>query len=163
MHRRFIFLQNKDVTPMHLYMNKPIQNSTLIFRYADTSIHWYWYKYKTTSSFSCLSNFSGSFSFRFNCFASFRLFPVHLHYRLLLFDLWCETCEKYIFSKRNIIKFCFDSIFRFGTVHCKKCLSIFPSPAGMSLTKLSLVGKNLIIPVQGEFGKWHPGWGREYW
>jgi hypothetical protein len=28
----------------------------------------------------------------------------------------------------------------------------FPSPAGMSLTKLSLAGKNLIIPVQGEFG-----------
>jgi hypothetical protein len=26
-----------------------------------------------------------------------------------------------------------------------------PSPAGMSLTKLSLDGKNLIIPVQGEF------------
>jgi hypothetical protein len=46
-------------------------------------------------------------------------------------------------------------------VHCKKRLTIFPSPAGMSLTKLSLDGNNLIIPVQGEFGKWHPGWGRE--
>ncbi len=31
----------------------------------------------------------------------------------------------------------------------------------MSLTKLSLAGKNLIIPGQGEFGKWLPGWGRE--
>jgi hypothetical protein len=31
----------------------------------------------------------------------------------------------------------------------------------MSLTKLSLDGNNLIIPVQGEFGKGHPGWGRE--
>ncbi len=27
----------------------------------------------------------------------------------------------------------------------------FPSPAGMSLTKLSLAGNNLIIPGQGEF------------
>jgi hypothetical protein len=31
----------------------------------------------------------------------------------------------------------------------------------MSLIKLSLDGNNLIIPVQGEFGQWHPGWGRE--
>jgi hypothetical protein len=29
----------------------------------------------------------------------------------------------------------------------------FPSPAGMSLTKLSQDGNNL-IPVLGEFGKW---------
>jgi hypothetical protein len=33
----------------------------------------------------------------------------------------------------------------------KKGLS-FPSPAGMSLTRLSLDGSNLIIPVQREFG-----------
>jgi hypothetical protein len=38
---------------------------------------------------------------------------------------------------------------------------IFPSLAGMSVTKLSMDRKNYIIPVQGEFGKWHPGWGRE--
>jgi hypothetical protein len=31
---------------------------------------------------------------------------------------------------------------------------VFPSPAGISVTKL-------IIPGQGEFGKGHPGWGRE--
>jgi hypothetical protein len=30
---------------------------------------------------------------------------------------------------------------------------IFLSPAGMSLTKLSLARKNKIIPGQGEFGK----------
>ncbi len=41
----------------------------------------------------------------------------------------------------------------------KKRFAIFPSPAGMSLTKLSLAGNNLIIPAQREFGKWHPGWG----
>ncbi len=29
-------------------------------------------------------------------------------------------------------------------VHCKKRLAIFPPPAGMSLTKLSLAGNNLI-------------------
>jgi hypothetical protein len=31
----------------------------------------------------------------------------------------------------------------------------------MSPTKLSLAGNNLSIPSQGEFGKLHPGWGRE--
>jgi hypothetical protein len=45
-------------------------------------------------------------------------------------------------------------------LHCKKRLAVFPSPAGMSLTKLSL-GANLIIPAQGEFGKGYPGWRRE--
>jgi hypothetical protein len=36
--------------------------------------------------------------------------------------------------------------------HCKKRLVIFPSPAGMSLTKLSLARKNSIISGQEEFG-----------
>jgi hypothetical protein len=35
----------------------------------------------------------------------------------------------------------------------KKRFAIFPSPAGMSITKLSLAGNNLIIPAQGEFGQ----------
>jgi hypothetical protein len=35
----------------------------------------------------------------------------------------------------------------------KKGDRLFPSPAGMSLTKLSLAGNNLSIPGQGEFGK----------
>jgi hypothetical protein len=34
------------------------------------------------------------------------------------------------------------------TVYCKKRFAIFPSPVGMSLTKLSLDGNNLTIPVQ---------------
>ncbi len=46
-------------------------------------------------------------------------------------------------------------------VHCKKRFATFPSSAWVSLTKLSLGRSNLIIPAQGEFGKWHPGWGRE--
>jgi hypothetical protein len=37
-------------------------------------------------------------------------------------------------------------------VHCKKRLVSFPSPGGMSLTKLSLAENNLIIPGQGEVG-----------
>ena len=37
-------------------------------------------------------------------------------------------------------------------LHCKKRLAIFPSSAGMSLSKLSLAGNNLIIPVQRKFG-----------
>ncbi len=36
--------------------------------------------------------------------------------------------------------------------HCRKRLSFFPSPAGMSLTKLSLAGNNLIIPGLREIG-----------
>ncbi len=39
-----------------------------------------------------------------------------------------------------------------NTVHCKQRLAIFPSPCGLSLTKLSLTGNNLIISGQGEFG-----------
>ncbi len=31
----------------------------------------------------------------------------------------------------------------------------------MSPTNLSLAGDNHIITGKGEFGKWHPGWGRE--
>jgi hypothetical protein len=50
---------------------------------------------------------------------------------------------------------------KISTVHCKKRLAVFPSPAGMSLSELSLAGNNLIIPAYGEFGKLHPGWGRE--
>jgi hypothetical protein len=46
-----------------------------------------------------------------------------------------------------------DILVAFTPVHCKKSLSIFPSPAGMSLTKLSLAGKNSIILGQGEFGQ----------
>ncbi len=40
-----------------------------------------------------------------------------------------------------------------ATLHCKKRLATFQSPAGMSLTKLSLGGNNLIIPEEGQFGK----------
>jgi hypothetical protein len=35
----------------------------------------------------------------------------------------------------------------------KKRLAIFPTPGGMSLTKLSMAWKNFIIPGQVEFGK----------
>jgi hypothetical protein len=37
-----------------------------------------------------------------------------------------------------------------GTCTVKKRLAIFPFPAGMSLTKLSLAGNNLIFLGQGE-------------
>ncbi len=52
-------------------------------------------------------------------------------------------------------------VWDFLPLHCKKRLTVFLSPAGMSMTKLSLAGNNQKIPGQGEFGKWHPGWGRE--
>jgi hypothetical protein len=38
-------------------------------------------------------------------------------------------------------------------LHCKKRFAVFPSPAGMPLTRLSLAGNNLILPAQGEFDK----------
>ncbi len=44
------------------------------------------------------------------------------------------------------------SNFQTKILHCKKRLAVFPSPAGMSLTKLSLARNNRIIPLQGEFG-----------
>jgi hypothetical protein len=54
-----------------------------------------------------------------------------------------------------------DKMLEKSRLHCKNGLAIFPTSGGMSLTKLSLAWKNLIIPGQGEFGKLHPGWGRE--
>jgi hypothetical protein len=41
---------------------------------------------------------------------------------------------------------------KYIALHYKNRLAIFPSPAGISLNKLSLSGNNLIIPGQGEFG-----------
>jgi hypothetical protein len=37
-------------------------------------------------------------------------------------------------------------------LHCKKRLAVFPSPAGMSQTKLFLDNSIKIIPGRGEFG-----------
>ncbi len=43
--------------------------------------------------------------------------------------------------------------FSMYNIHCKQRFAVFPPPAGMSLTKPSLAGNNLIIPVLVEFGK----------
>ncbi len=40
----------------------------------------------------------------------------------------------------------------------KKSWAVFLSPAGMSLTKLSLAKILLNFSGHGEFGKWYPGW-----
>jgi hypothetical protein len=45
------------------------------------------------------------------------------------------------------------SIIAIQYLHCKKRLAAFPSPAGMSLTKLFLGGNNFIIPAHIEIGK----------
>ncbi len=42
---------------------------------------------------------------------------------------------------------------RLRVVHCKKRLTVLPSPAGMSLTKLSLDGNNYIFPGKKNIGK----------
>ncbi len=51
--------------------------------------------------------------------------------------------------------FCSDTLkplMHMLSIHCKNRLAVFLSPAGMSLTKLSLVGNKFRIPGQGEFG-----------
>jgi hypothetical protein len=40
----------------------------------------------------------------------------------------------------------------FDAIYTAKRLLIFPSPAGMSFSKLSLTDNSKIIPGQGEFG-----------
>jgi hypothetical protein len=46
----------------------------------------------------------------------------------------------------------------FDAFYAVKKVKDFPVPCGDQ----TLPGRsNLIIPGQGEFGKWHPGWGRE--
>ncbi len=63
-------------------------------------------------------------------------------------DFWlAET-----FSLECFLFFVLQGRRSFRILHCKKRLAVFPSPAGMSLTKLSLGGNNLIIPGQWEFG-----------
>jgi hypothetical protein len=48
--------------------------------------------------------------------------------------------------RTNMVRCCCSVLLliRIKCIHCKKKLSFFPSPAGMSLTKLSLAGNNLI-------------------
>jgi hypothetical protein len=59
-------------------------------------------------------------------------------------DFWlAET-----FSLECFLFFVLQGRRSFRILHCKKRLAVFPSPAGMSLTKLSLGGNNLIIPGQ---------------
>jgi hypothetical protein len=53
----------------------------------------------------------------------------------------------------RLVSFLFFAVSENPTVHCKKRFAIFPSPAGMSLTKLSQDGNTLIIPAQGDFGQ----------
>jgi hypothetical protein len=47
------------------------------------------------------------------------------------------------------------------SVHCKKRFSIFPSSAGMSITKLFLIGINKLFPHKGNLVSDIPGTG--YW
>ncbi len=114
-------------------------NSTLIrwysfiFRYADTSIHYIgtdtifrfffvslrffcfslqYFQFVFASDFFLVKRCSGSFSFRFDFFASFRLFFVCFRFRILLFRFdvnQVKSCH-FFASKRNKI-FALISIF----------------------------------------------------
>jgi hypothetical protein len=61
---------------------------------------------------------------------------------------FAPSCSRYNFFSQLILQKCLK---RGYTV--KKRLKIFPSPAGMSLTRLSLARNNFIIPGEREFGK----------
>jgi hypothetical protein len=71
--------------------------------------------------------------------------------------IWMENSKHMIYTsslRSGAIERVLDSIpLSFLNIHCKKGYRFSPSPAGMSLTKLSLAGSNLIIPGQREFGK----------
>jgi hypothetical protein len=58
--------------------------------------------------------------------------------------------ENYILHKHNVSQNPFFTAY--AGLLCKIFLVIFPSPAGMSLTKVTLAGNNFIIPGKGEFG-----------
>jgi hypothetical protein len=55
-------------------------------------------------------------------------------------------------TKNKIVKRVSRIVLKTGKYTVKR-LSIFPSSAGMSLTKLSLAGNNLIFPGHGDFGQ----------
>ncbi len=60
---------------------------------------------------------------------------------------------------RSICKVVISFLEKLKHMHCKKRLAIFPSPRrDVTNQQLSLAGHNLIIPGQGEFGLWQPGW-----
>jgi hypothetical protein len=59
----------------------------------------------------------------------------------------CYCCTKFLMLSqvKAFYPFCCSSYIMRFSIHYIKRLSIFPSPAGMSLTKLSLARNNLII------------------
>jgi hypothetical protein len=88
------------------------------------------------------------------------LFIFFVLYDGLPMVLWCQI---YIFTNEPLLTLPWTDLVATHSptvqphpphthTHCKKRFAILPSPAGMSLTKLSLNGNNLIIPAQGEFG-----------
>jgi hypothetical protein len=70
---------------------------------------------------------------------------------ILLFSLPLDFLFKY-HPLLFLIQFALFSAVLSPPPHCKKNLTNFPTPAGMTLTKLSLAGNNLIIPGQGDIG-----------
>ncbi len=86
---------------------------------------------------------------------------MRMQWRLIIVECWCGRLTVHVWNgccyitvdpethtRQNGI--CFLSLEK-PILHCKKRLSIFPTPAGMSLTKLSLDGKNLLILGQVDF------------
>jgi hypothetical protein len=75
-----------------------------------------------------------------------------------LYTVLCEIVKSQRFAydkkrrqkQRHFFKSIIVQTSRIHNLHCKKELAVFPSPAGMSLTKLSLGGKNF---AQGEFSQ----------
>jgi hypothetical protein len=82
------------------------------------------------------------------------LHPIPSELRKMIKVEWLAAGVLLILSSVGLVtsQICRRRICAFVKLHSKKMLAVFPSPAGMSLTKLSLAGNYLDIPVLGEFG-----------
>ncbi len=84
--------------------------------------------------------------------------------RIWFFWFWWK---KKFTEKGTLLSIGVFSIYgKISLAHCKKGLAVFPSPAGMSLTKLFLGGNNFIIPDptrESSVSDIPAAWGRGKW
>jgi hypothetical protein len=61
----------------------------------------------------------------------------------------CDVSDYVHLENMRVLRFLAGVV----NIHCKKRVAVFPSPAGMPLTILSLAGNNFNIPGQGEYSQ----------
>ncbi len=131
-------------------------------------LHWKWWAGENPISMS--GWFLFMYSQKWHCTAS--LFPKqnnkvlspNFHIHVSVSDLYIPRIRSAYFCAANFL-----SVWR-GTCQLsyvvatpKKSFSIFPSPAGMPHTQLSLRGNNLHMTSLFPPRQWHSSWGLEYW